>query len=288
MKTKNIILHIALALVLLGVFPSYTYAAKLFINVPEKAVSVGDTILVKVMIDTEGKEINAVEGILNIDTPQAVTSINTGGSILNLWPIKPSLEKNTIVFTGGTTGGVFGSTLKLFTLAIKPTTQKPIKISFKEGTAYLNDGKGTKVLTTGSNIEIPVSPKGAVVNELDSLVSSDKIQPARFSIDLGRDSALYDGKYFISFYAIDNESGIDRYEVTEGTYPMVRSGSVYVLQNQNLSGSIEVKAIDNAGNTRIETITLPLKNSWINPVITLLLILITVIGVYLLKFRKKQ
>jgi hypothetical protein len=69
---------------------------------------------------------------------------------------------------------------------------------------------------------------------------------------------------------------------------MVRSGSVYVLQNQNLSGSIEVKAIDNAGNTRIETITLPLKNSWIKPVITLLLILIAVIGVYLLKFRKKQ
>lgn len=210
---------------------------------------VGDTVFVKVYLDTQGQEINAAEGQISIDGPAQVTFINVGGSIFSLWPIKPSYLNNEISFAGGTPSGVFGGRLKLFDVALKFNAKGQILLTFKNGSAYANDGRGTKIDIVKSSEEIVVDRVlGDQKNEVEGMVLGDKIAPPKFSIELGRDNDSFEGKYFLSFYASDNDSGINRYEVKEGSNPPVRSGNTYVLRDQGLKSKVEVVAYDNAGN----------------------------------------
>lgn len=242
----------ALFLMLMTI-PSTSHAAKMFVDLPENPVSVGNVSLIKIMINTEGAEINAVEGVISISTAKDVVDISTGGSIFNLWPRKPSLDGNKISFTGGNVSGFYGNTLQVFTIAIKPSSLATISINFQDAISHLNDGKGTIVTTPGQSIQIPVQNSNQEFDELASLISQDNTPPSSFKIELGRDPSLYDGKYFISFFATDEGSGIERYEIIEGDRPSIRSGSTYVLQDQSLSSKVTVRAIDNAGNERVET-----------------------------------
>jgi hypothetical protein len=284
-KINSYLLFITLMLCMMPVRVS---AAKIFIDLPESPVSVGNTSLLKVMIDTEGEEINAVDGSFVYTTSKDITSLNTGGSILNLWPRKPSLQNGVISFTGGATSGVYGNTLNLFTIAIKPSSTKPITIRFEKNTAYLNDGKGTAIPVSGKTLEIPVQISGIQENELASLITEDKTPPESFKIELGNDPSISDGKYFISFFTQDRESGIARYEVIENGKPLVRSGSPYVLQNQNLSGTIEVHAIDNAGNVRTQTLNLGTGISWIKIIMILLVVTILFSVSFFFVFKKDR
>lgn len=272
-----------------GCIPTPAHAAKLFIAPPEQPLRVGDTSLLTVMIDTEGEEINATEGTLVFDSAPEIKTVSTGGSIFDLWPRKPSLVADTLSFTGGTTAGVYGPRLKLFTFAITPETTASLSISFKEITAYKNDGQGTKISSSGisSTFTVAANTDGTVSNELANLIIEDTTPPEPFSIDVGFDKALYGEKYFISFYTTDAQSGVNRYEVKENDRPLVRSGNVYVLQDQRLTGYVEVRAIDNAGNARVHTLQLEARYSWIT--ITLLLLggLIICVVIYIL-FRKKR
>ncbi|MEK7552453.1 MAG: hypothetical protein AAB534_03495 [Patescibacteria group bacterium] len=289
MKIQKTILHIAIAALFLWL-PFHAFAISIFVDFPEAFVRVNNTALLKVSVKTEGKEINAVDGKIFFSDPDGIVSITTGGSVFSLWPKKPSLEGSVISFTGGTPSGVYGDSLRLFTIAIKPTSTNPIKITFEDVTAYLNDGNGTKISVSAPFLEIPVLQAGDTEDELASLVESDTNKPSPFSIDLGRDPALFGGRYFISFYATDNESGINRYEVEEDGFSIVQSDSPYVLQNQNLSGVVEVRAIDNAGNARVQSLELKPTMHWFKIVSIIILIIIVFLLVYFVVrkiFRKK-
>lgn len=278
MKIQLTILYATLATFLLCALPVRAYAINAFVDLPETFARVGNTVLLMVSIKTDGKEINAVEGKIAFSDPTGIVSVTTGGSIFSHWPQKPSLEGNIISFAGGTPSGVFGNSLRLFTVAVKPTSVKPIKISFENVTAYLNDGFGTEITVLGSPVEISVFPTGDAENEFTSLVASDTVQPLPFSIDLGRDASLYGGRYFISFYATDNESGISHYEVRENGYPMTRAENIYVLQDQSLSGAIEVRAFDNAGNIRVQTLELSARIPWMK---IILLTIVLALAIFL-------
>ena len=121
---------------------------------------------------------------------------------------------------------------------------------------YANDGKGTRVPINISGLDIKVSPKSesnASVNEWNSLVSLDKKNPEDFTIVIGKDNTLFEGRKFAFFTAVDNQSGISYYEVSEDGRAPVRSGSMYVLQNQdeNSTPSLKVTAYDKAGNKTV-------------------------------------
>lgn len=284
---QKITARIAITLLFVFAIPSYANAAKIFVDLPEKPISVGNTSIIKVMLDT-AEEINAIEGEIKFSTPKDVVSINTGGSIFDLWPRKPSLDINSdkISFVGGTTAGVYGKSLRLFTIAVKPTNTEPIKINLVNATAFLNDGKGTKTAVSGDSIQIPVQISGTNENELVSLTNNDKTPPNKFNIDFGSTPSLFDGKYFISFFTTDNDSGINRYEITEGNRAPVRSGSPYVLQDQSLSSLITVKAIDNAGNERTSTFNPQNSKPWMKIISIIIFILIVFFGFW--KFYKNK
>lgn len=219
-------------------------------------LKVGNVSLVDVYIDTDSKEINTLEGSVIIDGSVQVVSINTAGSVFSLWPNKPSYGSDgSITFVGGTTDAVFGSRLKVFTVALKPTSKERISFSFKNMTAYLADGSATSFsfISEPTTFEVGVGID-TPINELANKVLSDRTPPEPFTILRARDSSVFDGKYFISFGTNDDETGIQRYEVKEGDLPRVRTGSTYVLQKQNVRDDVEVYVIDYAGNERVEKI----------------------------------
>jgi len=104
----------------------------------------------------------------------------------------------------------------------------------------------------------------------------DTTPPEDFKPEIGRDPAIFEGKYFLSFATTDKTSGIDYYEVKEGKRDFKKAGSPYSLEDQSLQSTILVKAVDKAGNERISEIIPPAKPFpfWIIPVIIVGLVII--------------
>jgi len=80
--------------------------------------------------------------------------------------------------------------------------------------------------------------------------------------EIAQNSAITNGKWFLVFATQDKGSGIDHYKVKETRQRFldifskwISGESPHVLQDQELRSYIFVKAVDKAGNTRIEKIT---------------------------------
>lgn len=82
-------------------------------------------------------------------------------------------------------------------------------------------------------------------------VMKDVTPPAAFTPILGQSSDAFQGKRFISFATTDEASGIDRYEVMEGTsgaWEVVTSP--FIMRVQSDDTKVTVRAYDKAGNVR--------------------------------------
>jgi hypothetical protein len=118
----------------------------------------------------------------------------------------------------------------------------------------------------------------------------DSVPPEEFKPEIGRDPAIFEGKYFLSFATVDKMSGIDHYETLETRDKKQdiwkKVESPYLLEDQSLQSKILVKAVDKAGNEKISEIIPPAKPFpyWIIPVIVICLVIIGwIIKKYLLK-----
>ncbi len=236
----------------------YTPAARgaeLYSTAVTKQVRVGDTVVVDVRLNTEGKQLNAVEGILHVQGDVVrVSDISVGGSVLTLWPRTPVAEATShgtdIAFTGGVPGGFTQSDGLLFKVVLTAEKSGKVVMQPEHIVSYENDGRGTKILASTSSLTLTVSESsGASANSWERTVISDSTPPEPFTISLGQNPSVYDDKKFISFNTTDAESGIDYYEIAEGLRTPVRAGSPYVLQDQEARARITVTAYDKAGNT---------------------------------------
>ena len=209
-------------------------------------------ILVK--LQTEGKTINSIDGTLQVaGFSNLVTSIHTGGSDFTLWPEKPSLKGDIISFVGGVPGGIDQDNALLFTIRVQSALPESSYISYGKITAYENSSQG---YPTAIEInENPIELKNSIHTSSTASTGKDTTPPQSFSVLLGSDPSLFEGKYFISFSTSDTGSGVNHYEIQEGSGPFIRSSSPYVLQDQTHKKMITVKAIDNAGNIRVETLS---------------------------------
>lgn len=239
-------------------FGVYAHAGALMMSLekPTGVVQVGDTVLVKVLLDTDETEINVLEGSIGVVGDVGVDFIQTGGSIFTLWPVAPVYKNNTISFTGGTPSSVFGKTLQVFTLAVTPRKAGIVTFNTSKVVGYVADGNGTAIQAPGrASMSFSVAEKlKDTRNDLETLLSEDTTSPEPFSIEYARDFSVHDGKVFLSFYTTDGQSGVHTYEVIEeGQHTTVTDGT-YVVKNQNLTGKITVIASDAAGNKRTESI----------------------------------
>ncbi len=238
--------------------PGSVSASSVSIDTNHSEFFVGDTILFSVRIDSEGKNINAVEGEVVLDHAAdavSLTDLNTSGSQLSLWPIKPlPSEHNTrISFAGGSPGGFTSNNAIVFNVVLKLQEAGQVALSLDHIGVYVNDGKGTKDAVSVKDLTIDVLPKKSDAQPVDdwsAIVLNDTTPPEPFEVYAGQEGSVFDGKKFLSFSTTDEQSGISYYEVTEDNIPPVRSNGTYVLQEQNKPVKVTVIAYDSASNAR--------------------------------------
>jgi len=153
-------------------FPAIAKAAILYLLPQSQTIYQGESFLVEVRTDTEGEDINAIEGHLNFPQDKLeIINIGKGGSILNLWPEEPFYSNQTgeISFIGGIPGGFQGQGGLLsiiFRVNPRVAPRESASITFKDDSKILlNDGEGTSAQLTfvEGNYEVTEKPEGMPV-----------------------------------------------------------------------------------------------------------------------------
>lgn len=290
---------ISLSLFLLAgvLMPQSTYAATLSFETLSNTVTVGDTAVVRVYLDSDVDKLNAVDGELIVSegtTHLSGTEISVVQSALSMWAKSPtvSADKTRVTFTGGTPGGITTAHALLLTLIVKPTHVGSLSVTAMNVTAYKNDGKGTAVPVSVRPFSFTVAPHVPGTPQRDEwkdTVGVDTTAPEPFTIAFGSDPSVFDGKKFITYQTTDSQSGIDHYEVQEGNRSPVTANAPYVLIEQSASESITVFAYDKAGNVQTATYTtgtsVPSYLPWI---ITLIGILLAAVVFILIGKRRRN
>ena len=287
-----------LAVCILGIVPAHASAATVYLESSRNTISVGDTAIVTVKINADAAVLNSVEGEIGLKPAAnnlAVQEFSLANSSFGLWPRTPSLstDGHTISFVGGVPGGFSIEGATLFKIIVQATKEGTVSINPQNLSVYVNDGKGTKVVTDIKGITIQVTPKktGAVAtNDWSSIVSTDTTPPAPFIVVSGQDPSLFSGKKFAFFSAVDNQTGIDHYDVSENGGAAVRSGSTYVFQDQSGNATLNVIAYDKAGNkTSASYSGIPTEKGINWPVVAIIVIvLVALYFVYKMIFKKSK
>lgn len=234
--------------------PKLALAATAFLTADYSSIAVGDTIIVNLVMDTLDKRPNVVEGNVLIKSGTQnikITEFSLAGSALTYWPRTPSLESGSkISFTGGTPGGFNQKSGLLFKIVFLAEKEGQVVFLPANIKAYDNDGKATLIEVSNNPLTLTIGSKSGLPpkDQWLEIVSKDNQKPQQLSANFGQDDSVFEGKKFITISAVDNESGIDYYEVKEGNWPTVRSGETYVLIDQKEPSVITVTAYDKAGN----------------------------------------
>ena len=254
-KFKRTISKLSCLLVLLSVFFSVSGkagAAELFFEPKEINTDVNSVKKVQVFISTEKNEaINAVD--INIEYPSESLKLkdwSNGNSIISLWIKEPKNNNGIFSFQGIIPGGYNEERGLLMVLRFESLKEGDAEIVIKyDSLVLLNDGKGTAAKTSFSSARI-ISKSSK--EEMPILEFTENIPPEPFTPIISRFDEIYGGNYFLIFSTQDKNSGIDYYEVSEGEEPFRIAQSPYLLRNQKLDENIRVRAVDKAGNERIE------------------------------------
>ncbi|MDO8264981.1 MAG: cohesin domain-containing protein, partial [Candidatus Parcubacteria bacterium] len=120
-------------------------ASTLYLMPQSQTVYQGDTFIADVRLDTEGKEINALDISLDFSTDRLeVIDFSKGNSILNFWVYEPSVIDGKINFIGGTPGGFKGDGLIARITFLNKEIGKTNIVFREDSKILLNNGKGTE------------------------------------------------------------------------------------------------------------------------------------------------
>lgn len=154
--------------------PFFVHAADLFISPGGGNYSVGDRVILKVLV-SGGTPINAVSSNITVPTNIfTIDSVTKDSSILNFWVTEPSFSNSNgaVTFEGVSLGGFTGSTGEVVTLRLRAIKEGSGTISINSAQVLANDGQGTNV--TGALRGATVTVQKAVVKEV---VPEKKAEP---------------------------------------------------------------------------------------------------------------
>lgn len=266
----------------------FTQAAELKLTLPSNPIYIGDEVELPLILDTQNETINAAEFHITLPEGLNIKQINSAGSILKLWVKDPSFNNNSFSLIGGIPyPGYQGSQGLVAKIIARADSNINAQANIKSSSqVLLSDGLGTKTQLTFTSPQFSFQ---APPENHESVVYSqepDQTPPTNLQISLGQSDTEYDGQWFITFSAEDNESGIAKYEVAE--IPLNQnspqesdwqlSKAPYILKNQNQNQQIFVKVTDNAGNFTIESIEFK-ADSTIEPAFLIAVIIITVLTI---------
>jgi hypothetical protein len=232
--------------------PFCSYGAEMFFSTEKEVFLQNEDFLVQVFLNTEGSQVNAVEGKVKYpaDNLEFIENMD-GNSLVNFWIEKPHLSnRGEISFSGITTGGFSGEKIFLFGFVLKPKRTSDNMISFSNIRVLENDGIGTELTSKSLSLSVKISKDTKNGDSMDDIY--DKAIPEDFSPEVGNDPSIFGGQHFVVFSTVDKISGIDHYEVREGFFgEYVISNSPHLLMDQSLSKNIYIKAVDKSGNERV-------------------------------------
>jgi hypothetical protein len=291
--------YLGLATLIIGAaIPFGASAATVYVQSSRSTISVGDTAVVTVKIDADAAVLNTVEGDIVVSSSTAgnlvIQQFSLADSAFGLWPRTPSLSADgtDISFVGGVPGGFSIEGATVFKIIVLAKTAGSITFTPKNMSVFANDGKGTTVPVQVKDTVITITPQKAgaqPISDWSSVISADKTPPEPFIIVLGQDPSIFLGKEFAFFSAVDNQSGIAYYDVSENGAVPVRSGSTYVLQNQTGPVNLVVTAYDKAGNKRVATY--PAQSNgihWVSVIVTVVILIALYFIFKKIKSRSKR
>lgn len=271
-------------------FAPFVFAARISLDSQIKEIGISSQFRVNIFIDSEGEDINAVDG--KIIFPMELLElkkIRDNNSIVNFWVEKPKIiSENEIRFSGIIPGGYFGKKGLILSIIFQSKQKGRGLIKISDIKILLNDGKGTEADVVTSNLPFVISKRVAFSNPYFS-EKKDIDMPEAFKPIISSNPTIFAAKYFLVFTTQDKGSGIDYYEVCEGKKKCVVAKSPYFLQNQNLDKKIIVKAVDKNGNERIAV--LPAQKSqtqYKNYFIFAILLLVAIVMYFIRKILWKK
>ena len=269
-----LVLGCALSFGCLGFVP-VAHAARLYFDPAQTSVALGSEFNISLKLDPEGEDINAVEATLTLPNDSVTfRGVPVDNSIISLWVERPHVQDSLLKLTGIIPGGFKGilipgsedlgaGNVATFELFAKKVGAGVVHI--QSAKAIKNDGTGNAVsISTGDvRIEIKEAVGTASTSTPTSASAQDTSAPEPFSPIVIKSRYIHNGAWVAVFNTRDTGSGIDHYEISEGGQRFERVESPYLLKDQSRTATIEVKAIDYAGNERVETIPaeLPAKYS---------------------------
>jgi hypothetical protein len=258
--------------------------------------------VVSVVLDTQGADINTIEGIIKIapglEAPSEVIDAN---SIVNYW-VQPPQVGSEIKFSGGMSNGYKGSKGYLFSLEFPPHSGKNLNnaISFSQVKAYLSDGLATPVNISANSLSlrpgVVASEQDPDIQALAEIALNDNVAPEDFNPQVSRQDGVLDGKWFVVFSTQDKQSGIDHYEVQESLSGKIdpaqwkTATSPYALQDQKLQSYIFILAQDKQGNEKVVRVFPRNPQAWYKKYSTdlIVIVLLLVFGVVGFYYRRNQ
>ncbi|MDP2643026.1 MAG: cohesin domain-containing protein [Candidatus Peregrinibacteria bacterium] len=258
--------------VVFALFSSTVFAVNVQITAAKKEFTIGDQFQVDFKVDAQGENINAMEGTLDFSSDLfSVVKINDGNSIVGKWIEKPAVSSAAVKFSYIIPNGYKGILSpyysgykpgKMFSVVFSAKKKGSGYIKISKGEVYLNDANAKKTKFSSSALYVNVldvgdSKEAVLPKKMPN--SMDVLPPDKFVVLLSSDESIFEGKWFLAFDAKDNGDGVDHYEVYESRSKgyaedgWVRAESPYVLEDQNLSGYVYVKAVDENGNAQVET-----------------------------------
>lgn len=281
-------------------------AATVFFRTDDDKINPGRVFTVDVLADAGTDNLNAFEGKILFSQNLNLENINDGDSVVNFWAEKPHVLEyasngNKIIGFSGITPGGFTGVLgpfqgtrpgKLFSFSLSSQSNGYFEINGNDVNFLLNDGQGNPADISVVPLKISVTGDAAAPSSTTKINRSLSM-PETFTPQIASDPTIWDGRYFLVFNTKDKETGIARYEVAEtkdenGEKEWVPTESPYLLKDQSLSSHIFVKAVNKAGNERIEELK-PLAPSYgyFTGIISGIIILIGALALLLWKMLKK-
>jgi hypothetical protein len=273
-------------------------------KIEAKEVKKGEFVIVPIYLDTQFEEINAVEVYVNFSDNLVFRDYLDGKSIITHWIEKPHLQYSDvrrphIVFSGIVAGGISGRNLNLVDIVFEAKESGVAKIEIDiNSKVLLNDGLGTKTkfIALSKNLNV------LDVQGKPEIKIKDNFPPESFKIYLIKNKEIFNGKYYITFEAKDKQSGIAYYEAAEKPISFIflkkpdiknlsfkKIESPYILEDQSLRSYVVVKAVDKAGNERIE-ILYPKRVLVLDDVLVFVICLVILVSsmIFIIKFRYKH
>lgn len=159
---NNYILGTILVIFFLMLPVERSEAASLYLSPSSGEYPVSRNISIKVMVDSSGQAINAVDGTISFPADMLeVQTISKSGSVLVLWPKEPIFSAGQVSFSGGVPAPGFTGVGNILTINFVVKKEGELQIYFSKSLILAADGRGTDVLEIKSGASFKAVAKEA-------------------------------------------------------------------------------------------------------------------------------